>query len=115
MRHIPILLAALLIALAAPPARAQNLQKGWWVIIASYPAEPASRQRADAMRTNAAAAKCGAKPFNDLSMKFEGFTRGLNVFVVGAYATRDAAERQARTLKPCFPDAYTKFGRYLGE
>ena len=44
------------------------------------------RGTAIATWTEAAAKRCGARTFNDLSLKFRGFTPGFNVFVVGANA-----------------------------
>ena len=46
------------VAFSAAPAQGQGANKGWWVVVASYPADPPERQRADLARTEAAAARC---------------------------------------------------------
>lgn len=110
------ILATLVVSVAlAAPGMAQELDDGWWVIVATYPTTPPERQQDDVARTTALAARCGAETFNDFSSKFKGFAPGYNVFVVGAYATSAEAKDKLETLKPCFPDAYVKRGRYLGE
>jgi hypothetical protein len=96
-------------------AAAQARDKGWWVVVGSLPSEPSERQSADLRRMSAAARRCGVRVFNDTSGKFVGFRPGLNVFVIGAYASRPAAERVQAVARRCFPGAYLKHGRYLGE
>lgn len=110
------LLATLVLGLSllSSGARAE-LDEGWWVIVATYPIDPPERQQGDFERVEAQAARCHAETFNDFSGKFTGFARGYNVFVVGAFATQAEAQRKLATLKPCFPDAYIKQGRYRGE
>ncbi len=107
---------ACLALLAAAPAEARPLFRGWWVVLASYPLEPWERQAQDAARVATKARACGATTFNDFSAKFKGFEPGVNVFVVsGAFATRRQAERKLATMRPCFPEAYVKKGWHLGE
>lgn len=109
-------LLVVLVCLAfAAPAAAGDLFKGWWVVVAAYPLDPPARQSADAQRVEAAARRCGARTFNDESAKFRGFRPGVNVFVIGAFASRDLADAKARAVQPCFPGAYVKFGEHLGE
>lgn len=107
--------AAALVCLLSGPASAAQLFKGWWVVVASYPTDPPERQTGDFERVDAAAKRCGARTFNDLSGKFKGFAPGYNVFVIGAFATRGEAQAMADDVKPCFPGAYVKFGEHLGE
>ena len=66
-------------------------------------------------RALAAARRCGAETFNDLSSKFKGFAPGYNVFVIGAFASKPQAEAKLQSVKPCFPQAYLKQGEHLGE
>lgn len=108
-----IVVIAALLASACFPALA--LDRGWWVVVASFPEEPWERQSADLAATTRKAARCGLKVFNDLSGKFRGFAPGSNVFVVGAFATKARALEQLRAAQRCFPDAYVKQGRHLGE
>jgi hypothetical protein len=79
------------------------------------PKEPAQRQRTDFERVNAEAALCSVQPFNDLSNKFRGFRPGYNVFVVGAFASHAQADRVRKAVTQCFPDAYIRYGKHLGE
>lgn len=111
----PLLAALLFILAMAPLPASAELDDGWWVIVATYPLTPPERQQGDVERTEALAARCHAETFNDFSAKFKGFAPGYNVFVVGAFATRGEADRKLATLRPCFPDAYVKRARYLGE
>lgn len=113
LRSILFILAALFVAAAPAPSLA--LDKGWWVIVGAFPAEPPERQKTDYDRMNAAAKPCRLPLFNDLSGKFRGFAPGLNVFVVGAYASKAQAQSKARAARRCFPGAYVKFGDYAGE
>ena len=99
----------------ASPADAQNLSKGWWVIVASMPATDTRRMGADAQHFTAAAARCGFTTFNDFSNKFRGFQPGYNVFVIGAFPSQPAARQALSQLQPCLPGSYIKFGEYLGE
>lgn len=93
----------------------RELNEGWFVIVASFPTEPSSRMFEDRSRTEARAARCHVKTFNDISAKFEGFTSGYNVFVIGAFSSHVEADRRLAEVRPCFPDAYLKNGRYYGE
>lgn len=99
----------------SPARRPPPLDTGWWVVVGSFPSEPAERQQGDLERVGAAAKRCGLNTFNDLSEKFVGFAPGYNVFVIGAFASRRAADAEARAARRCFPDAYVKHGEYLGE
>jgi hypothetical protein len=110
-----IVLAAALAAALISSAPGRELDKGWWVIVGSFPTEPAERMREDFDRINAAAAPCGRKTFNDFSGKFRGFAPGFNVFVIGAFATRREADGVAEAVSKCFPGAYVKYGDYAGE
>jgi hypothetical protein len=107
-----IVLSALMLS---DPALAQQRDAGWWVVVGSYPSTPPARQQGDLQRVSAAARRCGLRPINDDSAKFAGFRPGLNVFVVGAFASRPEAERTQAIAQRCFPGAYVKQARYLGE
>lgn len=96
-------------------AQTTPLYDGWWVVIASPSLDQPARQDGDRARITAAAQWCGVAPFYDFSSKFKGFAPGSMAYVVGAYATRARAQRMAAHLRPCFPDAYVKYGRHLGE
>ena len=100
---------------ATAPVPQQMLNEGWWVILGSLPTEPWERQQTDYDRMHAAAAPCGLEVFNDLSGKFEGFRAGYNVFVVGAFESQSDANGVLKQARKCFPDAYIKSGKYLGE
>jgi hypothetical protein len=117
MKHSIALLLSMFLSFAqfASPCGAQPLDKGWWVVIASMPADDASRMLADFEHFTTAAQRCGFKMFNDFSNKFVGFQPGYNVFVVGAYPSRAGAERARNELLPCLPNSYVKYAEYLGE
>jgi hypothetical protein len=114
-KKVAILTGFLLILAAAIPASAKPLNKGWWIVVGSFPTEPAERQKADFDRMSATAARCHLHLFNDQSGKFRGFASGHNVFVVGAFASRTKADGKLREARRCFPGAYVKFGEWLGE
>jgi hypothetical protein len=101
------------LAWAAPLEMVRN--KGWWVIVGTFPTDPWERQKKDSERMNAIALRCDAQLFNDFSQKFRGFSPGFNVFVVGAFDEKSEAEENLLKIKICFPDAYLKYGEYLGE
>ncbi len=82
---------------------------GWWVVLATAPAEQDVQHIVHAMEA------CGLHPFNDFSGKFQGFRPGFNVVVDGAYASKSAAERVRSAALGCAPDAYLNWARYLGE
>jgi hypothetical protein len=106
----------LLLACLAAPAPARELFKGWWIVVGTFPTEPWERQTTDLARVEAKARNCGVETFNDLSGKFKGFAPGYNAFVIrGAFASEEAALAKLSRVKPCFPDAYVKYGQHLGE
>jgi len=111
-RFAAIAIAAFLEAQGFP---ALALDNGWWVIVASFPEEPWQRQSADLEATSRKAARCGLEVFNDRSGKFRGFAPGSNVFVIGAFPSKARAVERLRAAQRCFPDAYVKQGRHLGE
>ncbi|MBU4529572.1 MAG: SH3 domain-containing protein [Hoeflea sp.] len=91
------------------------MDSGWWVVVGSFPTEPWERQTSDYERTQATAARCGLAVFNDLSAKFSGFRSGYNVFVIGAFESKSVADSMLKQARKCFPDAYVKNAKYLGE
>jgi hypothetical protein len=87
--------------------------KGWWVQLGALTPELATADQSDAIQKRAAG--CGLRVANDLSAKFQGFRPGYKVFFVGPFQSRDAADRTAVVARRCVPDAYVKYGEYLGE
>ncbi len=84
--------------------------KGYWIVVHSGK----NSDNATAIRSKAD--RCGIRLFNDFSDKFSGFRSGYQVFVVEPSApTRATAEAKLNQIKICFPEAYIKYGSYLGE
>src|SRR5258708_40281416 len=78
---------------------------GWWIIIGSFSAgTPISQD------VSLAAARCGLRAFNDLSVKFRGFQPGYNVSVVGPYGSRAEADTILVVARRCIPDSYVQYG-----
>lgn len=99
------------------PANATNDRyDGWWVVLATGSDAP-DRQSNGGLVVDRIAARCGIRTFNDFSAKFVGFKPGYNAFVLlgSPYGSRDMAERNRRVVENCFPQAYVKKARYLGE
>lgn len=100
---------------------AQTVQAGdgeWWVVLGSIPTPDNNftpQVEAAVRRIEAAARRCGLKPFHDFSSKFRGFATGYTVVVVGAYASKASAERMSIEAASCLPGAYVKQGSYAGE
>ena len=88
---------------------------GWYVVVGSFPEDNTARMAGDVQRISATMAKCGLTTFNDFSGKFRGFRPGFNVFVVGPYPRQDDANATVAVAKKCMPDAYVKYGEYVGE
>ena len=88
---------------------ADQLDTGWWVVLATTPADQDVQPIVQDME------RCGLRPFNDFSSKFAGFRPGFQVVVDGAYATRSEAESVRSRASQCAPDAYVKRAHYLGE
>ncbi|HET6376191.1 MAG TPA: hypothetical protein VFF88_09080 [Methylocella sp.] len=117
-------IVALTLSFAFSSGAVLAAKSGYWVIVGSYPTEPPERQVQDFRRVRAAAARCHVKTYNDFASKF-GFTprSDLNVFVLsgnghvssGLFATIEAAQRKAKSVRRCFPDAYIKWGNVPGE
>lgn len=108
---------ALSFALTGPALAGGVLKpEGWWIVLGSFANPDLSETHDKEIRKlRSAAASCGIDPFNDFSNKFKGFSRGLDVVVVGAYRSRENAESVLRRVRPCVPGAYMKYGRHLGE
>lgn len=90
--------------------------EGWWIVLASYPKSEESMTD-DVRKVLQQARPCAIKTFNDFSGKFAGFTPGYMVFVPAnsPYLDRDIAIRGLSSAQRCFPGAYVKRARYLGE
>lgn len=91
--------------------------RGWWVVLASFATcdSNACGSESQLRKIGRLARSCGVAPFNDFSSKFTGFRGGYNVFVVDRAFSKVKAAQMLRQVKPCFPNAYIKYGRYLGE
>jgi hypothetical protein len=99
----------------APGQNAEILNTGWWVVVGAFPTEPAARQSTDFARMQSLGARCNLMPFNDFSGKFRGFTPDYNVFVLGAYDSKERATDMLQLAQACYPDAFIKYAEYLGE
>jgi hypothetical protein len=106
---IPLALA--LVSAAQP--RAREWEWGCWVITASIDAEAGDLPSATADVAHKVE-RCGYVTFDDFSAKFVLFERGYRVVVVGPFELQSAAELARKRIEPCVPDAYVKFGGYLG-
>ncbi len=94
---------------AAVTRIADRQDSGWWVVLATVPADQDVRAIVQDMEG------CKLHPFNDFSSKFAGFAPGFQVVVDGAYGTQSEAESVRSAAMRCVPDAYVKQARYLGE
>jgi hypothetical protein len=103
---------ALAFVSAAQP-RAHEWEWGYWVITASIDAEAEDLPSATADVAQKVE-RCGYATFDDFSTKFVLFERGYRVVVVGPFDLESAAELAQERIQPCVPDAYVKFGGYLG-
>lgn len=101
---------------ALPVAIERNENIGWWVVLATGPGTP-DRQTNGGAEVDAKAARCGIRTFNDFSSKFVGFKPGYNAFVLlgSPYGDKAMADANLRLVEGCFPGAYVKQARYLGE
>lgn len=113
--------AAMALCLSLLPlggAQANTLNNGWWVILGSIAAPNngyTPRVEAGVRRAEAAARRCGLRPFTDFSSKFRGFVPGYAVVVVGAFSSQSGARAVLAQARRCVPDAYVKRGGYAGE
>ena len=116
-RLLVVLLLCLLCVDRTAEAGPLEQDKGWWVILASFGTcdGNACGSETQLPKITRLARSCGVEPFNDFSSKFSGFKSGYNVFVVDRAFSRARAGRMLKQVKPCFPNAYLKYGRYLGE
>lgn len=94
---------------------ASERAEGWWIIVGTFPTDPWQRQKIDFERMQSIAASCNLPIFNDLSAKFRGFTPGYNVFAIGAFESKSIANDNLQQVMICIPDAYVKYGEYMGE
>lgn len=94
-----------------------NAYAGWWVILANFPSCGSNACGSERNRryVEQQAGKCGLRTFNDFSSKFSGFKGGYEVFVVTQPYSKAEAGRKLLQAKPCFPSAYVKYGRHMGE
>ncbi len=98
-------------AATSPPVGA-----GWWVVLQVFPADKPDRKLADPQRIESIARRCGHfVVFNEPSDKFREFQGGYNTFLVGSFAASRDAERTKTSLTRCFPDAFVKYGEFVGE
>jgi hypothetical protein len=98
----------------AAPAR--ELGSGWWVVLASYNVGSAAPEIVSGVRhTTGAAHLCGSSAFKSLSTKFDGFTPGYIVVVLGPFAIKADAVRSQQQVNACVSGTYLKFARHHGE
>lgn len=90
--------------------------EGWWVVLGTYPADPNS-MTAEVTAAEAHGRSCGVKIWNEWSGKFVGFRPGYHVIVMRGepFSTQHRAQAAVAQARRCYPDAYAKFARYLGE
>ena len=101
------------IACAAGP----NMNRGWWVILGNFPTcgMNACGSEIHVQQISRKAARCDLSVYNDFSNKFIGFRGGYEVYVVRGAFTKPNAQMILAQAKPCFPNAYIKYARYMGE
>lgn len=111
-RFVLIVTVSCFIGVSSSPSFAAS-SDGWWVVVGVIPGDEFNVKAANSL--HARIRRCGFEAFNDFSDKFTGFSGGLTVFVLGAYANKGEADGILKKMKVCVPDAYIKRGRYLGE
>ena len=115
MRMLLVAIFCLNLAQTALALGQTNLWEGWWVVLGSI-RDDGGRAPHDAMeRLRRKFAACGIEIFNDASAKFDGFSPGYLVAVVGAYRSKASARDALDEARACDPAAYVKRARYLGE
>jgi hypothetical protein len=105
--------AALALARVGQP-HAQEWEWGYWVIAGSIHVEAKDRESAVAVIADGIE-PCGYVTFSDLSAKFALFEPGYTVAVIGPFKLEASAELARERIQRCIPDAYVKYGGYLGE
>jgi cell division septation protein DedD len=99
------LLVAVVSALTTETAHAQR-SEGWFAVLGSFESRRGAHRRAES--------RCLAYSGHDVyvlnSDDVEGFTPGLWVVVAGPHRSRSRADRIARELRRCVPDAYVRYG-----
>lgn len=111
-RLIAIVTITLLLLL---PAQAfQN--EGWWIVVSTHQAD-SSRMGKEVMAAEARGRPCGLTVWNEWSGKFVGFRPGYHVIVLKGepFAALERAQAIVARARRCYPDAYAKHARYLGE
>jgi hypothetical protein len=97
----------------ATPLSQGVTEEGYWVIVGSVPTHDMAAWERAGRAVKAKAAACGIDPLDDMSDHFAGFRPGYNVFLVGPY-DRGKALAVRDVARGCIPDAYVKFGSYIG-
>lgn len=94
-----------------------NMDRGWWVILENYPTcgMDACGSEKHVRQVSRKAAKCGLSIYNDFSNKFVGFRGGYEVYVVAGAFSKPNAQKILDQARYCFPAAYMKYARYMGE
>jgi hypothetical protein len=113
-RSISIAILSLIPLLSQQAQAFQN--EGWWVVVGTYPADSSS-MTAEATDAEMHGRSCGLKIWNEWSAKFTGFRPGYHVIVLKGepFSARERAQAAVARARGCYPDAYVKYGRYLGE
>ena len=86
-------------------------ERGFWIVTATLKAE----SLAQIAGISANVERCGYPSFADFSAKFVGFASGFTAVVVGPFVDQRNAELARDRIQPCIPDAYVKYGAYLGQ
>ena len=118
MKHfgIPFFVAFLLSSNFAYSAQS-NMDRGWWVVLANFRTcgMNACGSEIHVQQVSSKAARCGLSVYNDFSGKFVGFRGGYEAYVVRGAFSKPKAQNILAQAKPCFPAAYIKYARYMGE
>jgi hypothetical protein len=118
MKHFGIhfFLALLLLPNFAYSAQS-NMDRGWWVVLANFRTceMNACGSEIHVQQVSSKAARCGLSVYNDFSDKFVGFRGGYDAYVVRGAFSKSKAQIILAQAKPCFPAAYIKYARYMGE
>ena len=92
------------------------LFEGFWILVAVQPLGEEDNPPYFMDRIADLVEPCGFTAFNDVPVKWQlPYDTGEQVGVVGAYSTRELAEKALSRVKDCVPDASIFEGYYSGE
>lgn len=117
LRKLMTLMFLVPLASSAAYAAPKYSDKGWWIIVASFRTcgSDACGSESHGQELEGLARPCDLRIFNDFSNKFSGFDSGYNVYLIDQIFSKSKARKALARAKNCFPDAYMKSGRYMGE